>query len=311
MAKPRVFLSSTFTDLYEVRNAIKAFLVELGYEPVLFETGAITFDSKIKIDEACYNEVTACHLFVLLIGGEYGSPTSMETHAKSRPLKHYESITKHEFISAKEKGIPIFIFVKSQVFEEYQFYTNNKKGKNIKYKYVKNTSVFQFINEILKDQNFFLKPFQTSEDIKSWLRDQLAGLFCVFLSRRVDNIYAENLNSRIGELREINNDLRLAITKFEVKLGREIFQHYAKEYEDDIFKRKIQRFINEEIISFLINYFEVKLSAAAIYKEFESSNSVNEFIERINDSKNEVMQIAKFPGAGDEFKMLRTKYFTV
>lgn len=37
MAKPRVFLSSTYYDLKHVRERIERFLANFGMEPVLFE----------------------------------------------------------------------------------------------------------------------------------------------------------------------------------------------------------------------------------------------------------------------------------
>jgi hypothetical protein len=35
MAKPRVFVSSTYYDLKHLRSAIEAFIDSLGYEPIL------------------------------------------------------------------------------------------------------------------------------------------------------------------------------------------------------------------------------------------------------------------------------------
>ncbi|WP_208062181.1 DUF4062 domain-containing protein, partial [[Clostridium] scindens] len=44
MAKPRVFLSSTYYDLKHVRERIERFLVNFGMEPVLFENDNVTFE---------------------------------------------------------------------------------------------------------------------------------------------------------------------------------------------------------------------------------------------------------------------------
>ncbi len=41
MARPRIFISSTFYDLRQVRYDIERSIRELGYEPVRHETGAI------------------------------------------------------------------------------------------------------------------------------------------------------------------------------------------------------------------------------------------------------------------------------
>ena len=44
MAKPRVFLSSTYYDLKHVRERIERFLANFGMEPVLFESDNVTFE---------------------------------------------------------------------------------------------------------------------------------------------------------------------------------------------------------------------------------------------------------------------------
>ena len=55
MAKPRVFLSSTYYDLKHVRERIERFLVNFGMEPVLFENDNVTFEFNKPLDLSCYN----------------------------------------------------------------------------------------------------------------------------------------------------------------------------------------------------------------------------------------------------------------
>ncbi len=43
MAKPRVFVSSTYYDLKHIRNSVETFIENLGYDAVLFESGDIPF----------------------------------------------------------------------------------------------------------------------------------------------------------------------------------------------------------------------------------------------------------------------------
>jgi len=76
MVKPRVFVSSTYYDLKHIRNSLKSFIESFGYEAVLFEDGNIPYDNLLPLDQSCYSEVTRCHMFVLIIGGRYGSPSS-------------------------------------------------------------------------------------------------------------------------------------------------------------------------------------------------------------------------------------------
>jgi hypothetical protein len=78
MAKPRVFVSSTYYDLRHIRDRLEAFIESFGYDPVLFESGDIPFHHDAPLDESCYAEIQTCHILILIVGGRYGSPSSDE-----------------------------------------------------------------------------------------------------------------------------------------------------------------------------------------------------------------------------------------
>jgi hypothetical protein len=69
MAKPRVFISSTFYDLRHVREDLERFVRELGYEPIRHETGAIAYGKDAPPEEYAYREVELCDIIVSVIGG--------------------------------------------------------------------------------------------------------------------------------------------------------------------------------------------------------------------------------------------------
>ena len=46
MARPRVFISSTFYDLKQVRSDLERFVKDMGYDPVRHERGHIPYGSK-------------------------------------------------------------------------------------------------------------------------------------------------------------------------------------------------------------------------------------------------------------------------
>jgi hypothetical protein len=94
VAKTRIFISSTYTDLADKRDFISESLEELSHEPVLYEKGKIYFDHTKSLDEACYEAVRECDLFVLIIGGRYGSPAS---NSKNKRRQDYNSITRNEY----------------------------------------------------------------------------------------------------------------------------------------------------------------------------------------------------------------------
>lgn len=74
MARPRVFVSSTHYDLKHLRSSIENFIEQLGYEPVLSEKDSIAYLPDAPLDESCYREARNSDIFVLIVGGRYGSP---------------------------------------------------------------------------------------------------------------------------------------------------------------------------------------------------------------------------------------------
>ena len=121
MAKPRIFVSSTYIDLKHTRRHIEAFIKQMGYESVLFENGDIPFHFDQPLDISCYGEIETCHMLILIIGGKYGSSSSENENEEKDEKKDekknneriafYNSITKKEYLTAREKNIPIFIFI--------------------------------------------------------------------------------------------------------------------------------------------------------------------------------------------------------
>jgi hypothetical protein len=62
MAKPRVFVSSTYYDLCHIRDRLELFVENFGYDAVLFESGDIPFRHDkplspvmLKFDSATYS----------------------------------------------------------------------------------------------------------------------------------------------------------------------------------------------------------------------------------------------------------------
>ena len=196
MAKPRVFVSSTFYDLRYVREDIDRFLKEIGYEPVRHETGGVPYGKEKPLEDYAYKEVERCDIIVCIIGGRFGTESTDRSGT---------SITQKELLRAIERGIQVFIFVEKGVANEYQTYILNKENTDIKYRHVDDVRVYKFIEELYTlPSNNPITPFESSKDIIDFLRTQFAGLFQRFLAeqQRISEINV------LGEMKSIASTLQ-------------------------------------------------------------------------------------------------------
>lgn len=176
MAKPRIFISSTFYDLRQIREDIDRSITEIGYEPVRHETGAIPYGKDERPESGAYREVELCDILVAIIGGRYG------TESKTSPGA---SVTQNEIKRALERGIQVFIFIEKSVLTEFSFWELNKEVGDVKYRHVDNIKVFEFIAQLnALPQNNAIAPFETAWDISKYLKEQFAGLFQMISARK-------------------------------------------------------------------------------------------------------------------------------
>lgn len=63
MAKPRVFVSSTYVDLIDVRSLLKKLFDDLCFEAKLFERGGVYYNPSKTIMESCKAEISESDLF--------------------------------------------------------------------------------------------------------------------------------------------------------------------------------------------------------------------------------------------------------
>ena len=76
MAAPRVFISSTYYDLKQVRNNIGDFIKDLGYEPVMHERSGVAYTQNDPLEFDCYHELASCDIVICIIGNHFGSKSS-------------------------------------------------------------------------------------------------------------------------------------------------------------------------------------------------------------------------------------------
>ena len=108
MARPRVFISSTFYDLRYIRDDLERFIRDLGYEPIRHERGSIPYSKEAPLEESAYKEVAISDIIVCIIGGRYGTDSATRDG----------SVTQNELKEALEQGIQVYVFVEQNVHSE-------------------------------------------------------------------------------------------------------------------------------------------------------------------------------------------------
>ncbi len=105
MAHPRVFISSTYYDLKNIRADLALHIKTRGFDPVLNERGQIPYVSDKELEESCFKEIENCDILVSIVGGRFGSNSSNDSY----------SISQKELKKAIEIGRPVYIFVEKSV----------------------------------------------------------------------------------------------------------------------------------------------------------------------------------------------------
>lgn len=236
MARPRVFVSSTFYDLKHIRASLEVFIESLGFDAVLFEKGDISFHPDIPLDGSCYREAANADIFVLIVGGRYGSAASGSSFNNAHTSETYQSITRQEFETAQLKDVPTFILVDSAVAAEYQTYLRNRENKDIVYAHVDSIGVFRLLENIFeRSRNNPVFNFDRATQIESWLREQWAGLFRELLQSRSQKSQLSALNAEVMELKSINDTLKTyletVITQLNPKNSHHIIQNEDNKLE--------------------------------------------------------------------------------
>lgn len=210
MARPRVFVSSTYYDLKYIRSSLENFIYSLGFESILSEKGHIAYSPDIPLDESCYREVENADIFIIIIGGRYGSEKSGSKGKKEKQFfDQYDSITKQEYKNAVEREVPSYILIEKSVYSEFEIFLKNKNNESINYVHVDSVNIFHFIEDILtQPKNNPVHHFDRYGDIEAWLKEQWAGLFRDLLNQRSKQTQIASLVSEVSLLAEINETLK-------------------------------------------------------------------------------------------------------
>jgi hypothetical protein len=171
MQKTKIFLSSTYFDLSQIREDIRATINQMGHEPLLNEYSSFPTLPDLNTIENCKKAVQCCDLFVLIVGGRRGSLDAATG----------KSITNIEYETAKESGIDCFVFIQDQVAALIPTWQKNPDADFVPA--VDSSQVFEFIESIQKSQKWIF-TFKRASEISEILKTQLSVFFQSLLSRR-------------------------------------------------------------------------------------------------------------------------------
>lgn len=196
--RPRVFVSSTFYDLKQLRASLRETIEGFGFEPLLSELPPFPIDPDLETVEAC-RKVVADHadLFVLIVGARYGSVTDQG-----------RSVTNLEYLEARAKRIPTYVFVDKAVLTMLQVWKQNPNGDYSGI--VDSTKLFEFVDSLYSTGETWVFPFETAADIKTVLLFQWPRLIQESLALR-RRFQSARLSAGLERLK--GNALRLVIDK--------------------------------------------------------------------------------------------------
>ncbi|MBZ5631621.1 MAG: DUF4062 domain-containing protein [Acidobacteriia bacterium] len=199
MRKPFLFVSSTCYDLKQLRADLYLYVESTGFEAVLSEYRSFPVDPDKTTIENCRKAIeNRADIFVLVIGGRYGSVN-----------EHGKSVTNLEYITAKAKGIPIYVFVMRSILDVLGIWQANPAGDFTSV--VDSPKLFEFVSEIRSGGEEWIFAFDNAQDIISILRTQLAYLFADALVLRTRASVSGVLPATHGSLS--GNELRSVIER--------------------------------------------------------------------------------------------------
>lgn len=185
---PVVFVSSTCYDLKQIREDLKDFFEEnYGFKTMLSEFDSFPIDPCKGTFENCVENVDkVADIFVLIVGNRYGYV-----------MESGKSITNLEYLHAKEKGIPIYVFVDKQLYDNMKIWRLNKNADFTSV--VDNPKIFEFVSGIYDESKQWIYTYNSVRDIKIALKQQLSLIFCdgLILQKVVGDSYNKIISSDI------------------------------------------------------------------------------------------------------------------
>ena len=187
-ANINIFVSSTCYDLSQIRKDLRDSITSWGHNPILSEQNDFPIDPQLDNWENCINAVkNYADIFVLIIGEKYGSTR-----------KTGKSITNTEYLTAVQKGIPIYTFTSKRMVTLLDAWKLNPSAKLSEG--IDNNDVFEFINDVRSKSGRWNFEYEAAQDIIDTLRKQLSILFrnSLELRKKIVTSPYEDLYSKIS-----------------------------------------------------------------------------------------------------------------
>lgn len=135
----------------------------MGFRPMLSEFNSFPVSPGSSNLENCIRNVEKnADIFVLIVGNRFGSIVDSE-----------KSITNLEYLHAKSKGIPIYVFIDKKIIHWLPVW---KKNATIAFPDIDSPKLLEFANE-LRSSGTWSYSFENGTDIVETLRKQWASLF--------------------------------------------------------------------------------------------------------------------------------------
>lgn len=210
----QVFVSSTFTDLKDERQAAVAAILKAGHIPAGMELFTAGDQSQMTIIKRWIDE---SDVYMLILGGRYGSIESSSGR----------SYTELEFDYAVEKNKPLFSVVMNDSALDARVklhgrpvleLDNPKKLEEFRTKVLNNiSSFFDDIKDIKLSVHESLSDFSTNRDLKGWVAaDEVQDTSPLY--DQIERLSAENVSLREKAAtleRQIQASQKLAKSPFE------------------------------------------------------------------------------------------------
>lgn len=257
--KPVVFVSSTCYDLKQIREDLKDFFEEnYGFQTMLSEFDSFPVDPCKGTFENCIENVDrSADIFVLIIGNRYG-----------HIMDSGKSITNLEYLHAKEKGIPMYVFVDKQLYNNMKIWRSNKDANFTGI--VDSPKIFEFVSSIYDESTQWIYTYDSVRDIKLALKNQLCLIFS-------DGLILKKLSGDSYN-RIITTDLPTSATRILIE------KPYAWEY------KFLACILKAEFDSLQSHRWDLKYGLFSIHSTcFEPSDLLDDVSEKLN----EMIELAK------------------